>query len=96
MRLTMKGLSMATLSIGSSESTCLGCGKSASPQDNGHERILGWDMTLNGTPGCGEPWTAVRIDYYPIHYGFIYENLRGLPMEGLRIPEGTTYPPEKE
>lgn len=91
----MKGLSMATLSIGRSESRCLGCGESASPGDNGHERILGWDLKRNGTPGCGEPWTAVRIDYFPVETGFVFENLRGLPLEGIGVEPGTTYPPTK-
>lgn len=93
---------MATIEIGSCESTCVSCGRSASPNDDGHTTIYGYDMKVNGTPGCGEPWTAVRIGYLrmlptnppkftPIS-GFIFENLRGLPMTGPGIPEGMTYP----
>lgn len=87
---------MATIRIGRSESSCESCGKSASPADPGHIKIYGWDMKLNGTPGCGEPWTRVRVDYYPVEMGFIYDNLRGLPMEGLGIEPGSTYPPERK
>lgn len=92
---------MATISIGSCESRCLGCGKSADPSDDGHTTIYGYGEQ-NGTPGCGEPWTAVRIGYIrmlptnPPKFekisGNIFENLRGLPMTGPGIPEGTNYP----
>lgn len=85
---------MATINIGRSESHCMGCNKSASPSDDGHETIYGWDMKLNGTPGCGEPWTRVRIDYLPLVGGFVYENLRGLPMDGFGVEEGAVYPPK--
>lgn len=84
---------MATLSIGRSSSRCLACNKGAAPSDNGHERILAYGPE-GGNPGCGEPWTAVRIDYSPPIGGFVFENLRGLPMEGFLIEPGMTYPPE--
>lgn len=85
---------MATISIGRSSSRCLACNRGASPSDNGHERILEYGPR-SGEPGCGEPWTAVRIDYTPSNVGFTFENLRGLPLEAFDVPEGTTYPYEK-
>lgn len=85
---------MATISIGRSSSQCLACNKGASPSEDGHYTILAYSNE-SGKPGCGESWTAVRIDYTPPTMGFIFENLRGLPMEGFLIPEGTTYPYEK-
>jgi len=85
---------MATISIGRSSSQCLACNRGASPSDNGHERILEYGPDA-GEPGCGEPWTAVRLDYSPYWGGIIFENLCGLPVEGLAIGPGMTYPPEQ-
>lgn len=84
---------MATISIGRSSSQCLACNRGATPRENGHETILGYRD--GGKPGCGEPWTAVRIDYIPSNVGFVFENLRGLPLIAFDVPEGTTYPYEK-
>jgi hypothetical protein len=83
---------MATLSIGRSSSYCLGCNRGARPSENGHITIAEYGPRA-GEPGCGEPWTAVRIDYMPFTGGFVFENLRGLPMEGFLIEPGMTYPP---
>lgn len=85
---------MATIRIGRSDSKCVECMRSASPSAPGHIINLGYDMKINGTPGCGEPWTAVEIDYYPLTGGFVFENLRGLPLTGFGVEEGSTYPPE--
>jgi hypothetical protein len=84
---------MATISIGRSSSYCLACNRGASPREDGHHTILAYSNE-SGNAGCGESWTAVRIDYTPPTMGFIFENLRGLPVEGFLIEPGTTYPPE--
>lgn len=85
---------MAIISIGRSSSLCLSCDRGASPTEDGHNTILAYGPS-GGKPGCGESWTGVRIDYTPSHQGFVYENLRGLPLEAFDAPEGTTYPYEK-
>ena len=82
---------MATIQIGRSSSHCLACNKGASPSEDGHYTVLSYSAE-SGKAGCGEPWTEVRIDYYPVTMGFIFENLRGLPMNGFRLEPGTTYP----
>lgn len=84
---------MATLSIGRSSSQCLSCNKGAAPSEHGHQTILAYGPE-SGKPGCGEPWTAVRIDYMPANLGFVFENLRGLPLEAMGYPQWATYPPE--
>lgn len=93
---------MAIINIGSCESRCLGCGKSASPSDPGHIKVYGYGPE-NGDPGCGEPWTAVQLDYVKYNpetekfepiIGFVFENLRGLPLVGIGIEEGMIYPNE--
>lgn len=84
---------MATISIGRSSSRCLACNRGALPSQDSHKTIAEYGPR-SGEPGCGESWTAVRIDYTPPIGGFVYENLRGLPMEGFLIEPGTTYPPE--
>lgn len=85
---------MAVIQIGRSSSQCLGCHRGASPSENGHQTILEYGAD-GGKPGCGEPWTGVRLDYSPCWGGIIFENLCGLPVEGFALPEGTVYPPKK-
>jgi hypothetical protein len=84
---------MATIQIDRSSSTCLSCHRGARPSENGHITIAEYSER-SGEPGCGESWTAVRINYTPSTGGFVFENLRGLPMEGFLIEPGSTYPPE--
>jgi hypothetical protein len=84
---------MATLSIGRSSSQCLACNRGASPRETGHFTVLSYSNE-SGEKGCGELWTAVRIDYTPPTMGFVFENLRGLPVEGILIEPGSTYPPK--
>lgn len=91
---------MATVQIGSSMSKCLGCGKSAGPDDDGHTTIYGYGPE-NGKPGCGEPWTAVELEYsrydddtkdwQPV-IGYVFENLRGLPIVGVWKNDNLIYP----
>lgn len=82
---------MATIQIDRSSSRCLSCNKGASPSDPGHITIIGYGVPAN-TPGCGEPWTAVKLSYSKMlptnppkfvpEIGMVFENLRGLPIEG--------------
>jgi hypothetical protein len=83
---------MATIQIDRSSSLCLACNRGARPSEDGHITIAEYSER-SGEPGCGEPWTAVRINYLPFIGGFVFENLRGLPLEGFLIELGTTYPP---
>lgn len=55
---------MATIRIGRSSSHCGNCGLPASLLEEGHFTNLGYDAKINGTPGCGEPWTAVMFETY--------------------------------
>jgi hypothetical protein len=84
---------MATIQIDRSSSQCLACHRGADPNETGHFTIRAYGPR-NGESGCGESWTSVRINYTPPMMGFVFENLRGLPMEGFLIEPGTTYPPE--
>jgi len=53
----------ATLLIGGWSSLCNACGESADPGEETHATILGYDMTKNGTAGCGIRWTHVYHEY---------------------------------
>jgi hypothetical protein len=96
---------MATIEIGSFSSKCGNCGKSASPSDDGHTTIYGYGPE-NGSPGCGEPWTAVSMEqviclpteprkFKPL-IGMVFENLRGLPMVGMGTTPDMKYPNDEQ
>ncbi len=74
---------MARLIINRSESRCGNCGLGASPHENGHLTILGYQD--NGSPGCGEEWDSVESDYINmgkqmVEWHFNMQNLIGLPV----------------
>lgn len=51
-----------TLIINTWSSQCGSCGKGCSPDDETHERILGYGVP-DGTKGCGVRWTKVASEY---------------------------------
>lgn len=55
---------MATIEIGNSSSNCGNCHRPASYREDGHYTNLGWNMEVNGTPGCGEEWTDAVFTYH--------------------------------
>lgn len=98
---------MAILSIGRSSSRCLSCKRGANPNETGHITIAEYsDHT--GSPGCGEAWTAVSMEYGRVEIDSdgkpefvpdigwnIFENLRGLPLVGIGTKPGQFYPLDK-
>jgi hypothetical protein len=51
------------LRVGGWSSTCGECGQSCNPRSVTHDVVLGYDLALNGTPGCGARWTHMSSDY---------------------------------
>ena len=52
-----------TLVINISESRCGNCGKVCNPEAKTHDINYGYDMTINGTKGCGCEYEYVTSDY---------------------------------
>jgi hypothetical protein len=53
---------MAVLEISSWQTYCSECHLSTGWTPT-HETNYGYDMTINGTPGCGAVFTGVRFQY---------------------------------
>lgn len=54
---------MAVVAIGRSSSRCMSCRKGAGLDTDRHNVIVEYGPDT-GKPGCGEVWTAVRLDFY--------------------------------
>jgi hypothetical protein len=53
-----------TLYINLNDSRCGNCDGSVHPNRMTCDILLGYNMDINGTPGCGKRWTKVSSDYF--------------------------------
>jgi hypothetical protein len=55
-----------TLFIDTWDSKCGNCGRSCNPRSKTHDINYGYDMKINGTPGCGVEWQFVSSNYFGV------------------------------